>query len=188
MAKPEISRLRIIAGKWRRRQIDFSMVPGLRPTHDRIRETLFNWLAPMIIGSRCLDLFAGSGALGFEAASRGAAHVTMIDSSSKVIKMLEQNRRALAAEDVTVLQQTIPTNGLKLSAAPFDLVFLDPPFGQCLLKPTITWLENESFLSDSALIYVECEKALGELVVPESWQTLRAKQTSSLSYFLFQKA
>ena len=130
-------RLRIVAGEWRGRRLPVLDQPGLRPTPDRVRETLFNWLAPLITGARCLDLFAGSGALGFEAASRGAGRVAMIEKSANLVRVLRENRLLLDARQVEVIQADA---GLWLAgqAEPFDLVFLDPPFAENLLGPTLS--------------------------------------------------
>lgn len=179
--------VRIIAGKWRGRKIDFPALPGLRPTHDRLRETLFNWLMYDIEGKNCLDLFAGSGALGFEALSRGAAHVTFVDSEAQVIKNLLKNAERLeAVEEVTAISGNFPSD-LHFSKAPFDLVFLDPPFHQNFISIAADGLEKKHLLKSGALIYIEAEKSLLNLGLPVEWEMLKLKKTSTIQYGLFKR-
>ncbi len=185
MVEKRQGRVRIIAGKWRGRVISFPDSQGLRPTHDRIRETLFNWLAPDIVDANCLDLFAGSGVLGFEALSRGAKKVVMIDNESKVVAALRQTQEQLQADNALIMQDEIPTHPLKFSDAPFDILFLDPPFKKGLLEKSIRWVEHGNYLQQEALIYIECENELDPLPVPPHWEMIRTKKTASLSYYLF---
>jgi 16S rRNA (guanine966-N2)-methyltransferase len=180
-------KVRIIGGRWRSRKITFPALPGLRPTADRIRETLFNWLAPYIQTTKCLDLFAGSGALGFEALSRGAASVTFVDHAAKVIESLQANAALLAATNAEFILGECPGNMPSLVNAPFDIVFLDPPFNQGLIEPAAKWLEDNQLLAKHALIYVETEINLSPLPVPANWQVLREKHTSSLYYYLLKR-
>lgn len=184
MAK--INQLRIIGGKWRGRKIAFSSSPGLRPTHDRVRETLFNWLAPYIEGANCLDLFSGSGALGFEALSRGANRVTFVDSAKEVTATLQQNVQLLGVKNAEIMlgDCSLP---LTLSSTPFDIVFLDPPFGQGLIAQASQWLESGHALTRDAFIYIEAEKDLHPLPIPENWKVLKEKTTSSLAYYLLRR-
>ncbi|MFZ1575209.1 MAG: 16S rRNA (guanine(966)-N(2))-methyltransferase RsmD, partial [Chromatiaceae bacterium] len=128
-------RLRIVGGEWRGRRLPVLDQPGLRPTPDRVRETLFNWLAPLIRGAWCLDLFAGSGALGFEAASRGADRVVMIEKLANVARVLHENKLLLDARQIEVIH-TDAGPWLAGQAEPFNLVFLDPPFAEDLLGPS----------------------------------------------------
>ena len=125
-------RLRIVGGEWRGRRLSVLDQPGLRPTPDRVRETLFNWLAPLIKGAWCLDLFAGTGALGFEAASRGADRVVMIEKLANVVRVLHENRLLLDARQIEVIHADA-SPWLAGQAEPFNLVFLDPPFAEDLL-------------------------------------------------------
>ena len=131
--------VRIIAGKWRGRKVIFPDLPQIRPTPDRVRETLFNWLMDKIRDTDCLDLFAGSGIIGFEALSRGARHVVMIDSSPMVIELLYDNKRRLAANNLEIHQASVPINA-PVNFGPFDIVFLDPPFSSELIATCIQWL------------------------------------------------
>ncbi len=174
------SNVRIIGGSMRGRKIAFSAGEGLRPTLDRVRETLFNWLARDIAGSICLDLFAGSGALGFEAISRGASHLYMVDSSDKVCNSLNKNASQIGINNITIKNrkalQFLSENNTK-----FDIVFLDPPFGKELLWESLEKLIPH--LSDDAMVYIEQEKN-SQQQPNERWQVLKSKQTSNFSYQL----
>lgn len=175
--------LRIIGGQWRGRKIQFAEKPGVRPTSDRVRETLFNWLAPHIRGARCLDLFAGSGALGFEALSRGADFVEMVDQSADVIKTLQKNIALIGIENIKVSKKRVP-NQLSKPDQAFDIVFLDPPFRQDMIKPCCDWLESNHALADDALIYIEVEKELETLPIPDNWEILKQKIAGQVRYCL----
>jgi len=181
------STLRIIGGKWRSRKISFAPLKGVRPTTDATRETVFNWLAPIIQEAICLDLFAGSGALGFEALSRGAKHVVMVDSSMQVISTLKKNAQTLQIqpEDIEFYCAKIPQNIKKIPAQLFDIVFIDPPFNHGLIKPICEKLEASNYLTKKALIYIEAEKELDiKKVTPESWQILKQKTTKQVKSYL----
>ena len=160
-------------------------MPGLRPTPDRIRETLFNWLQNDIPGARCLDLFAGSGALGLEALSRGAASVVLCDNHPQVVQQLRDHLKTLAANGGEVRQQTaLVMLNAGASEPPFDIVFLDPPFGQALLTPCIQHLEAGGWLSAGAKIYLESESNLQHLELPANWELLREKTAGQICYRL----
>jgi 16S rRNA (guanine966-N2)-methyltransferase len=182
------NQVRIIGGAWRGRKIVFPDIQSLRPTPDRIRETLFNWLMPYIQGARCLDLFAGSGALGFEAASRGAENVVLIDNNIEVIKCLQRNCDKLDANNIDIIQVEMPTSDIHFSKKPFDIVFLDPPFASDLLVSTFQWLEKSELLKSGSLIYIEKARDKKDLQLPPGWQTLKTKKTKSINYFLIQIA
>lgn len=177
-------KFRIIAGKWRGRKIVFPSLPELRPTSDRIRETLFNWLSPYIKDSCCLDLFAGSGALGFEALSRGCAHVTFFDHSKKVIETLQKNAEILNTKNTTFFFEEFPYKINELQHGYFNIVFLDPPFYQGLIRQAAVWLEKTEILAPETYIYVESEKDLS-LMMPNNWEIYREKKTSTIFYRLF---
>lgn len=183
MSRGPRNQLRIIGGEWRGRKLAFAELPGLRPTGDRIRETLFNWLAPYVPGARCLDLYAGSGALGLEAASRGAAKVVMLDSAPQVVRLLREHCRTLNAAQVEVLQADA-LDYLRGPAQPFDILFLDPPFHQDLLAPSCERLESGGWLAPRAWIYLEAERSLGEPILPEGWRLHRSKTAGDVGYFL----
>lgn len=175
--------VRIIGGSMRGRKLRFSTVDGLRPTLDRVRETLFNWLAHDISHCQCLDLFAGSGALSFEAISRGASSVLMVEKSQKVAKNLKQNCELLQIKNCKVTNLAAD-KFLQTNQQKFDLVFLDPPFGKDLLADTLNNLQPH--LNDDALIYIEQEKSNQEFVPEPTWQQLKYKKTGSFSYALYQ--
>lgn len=177
--------LRIIGGRWRGRKLEFPSVEGLRPTHDRIRETLFNWLMHDVVDANCLDLFAGSGALGFEALSRGAKHVTFVDSSSEVCHFLNDSARLLKTDAAHIVQKAYQDIDGTSLGRPFDIVFLDPPFGQAMLGGVVMWLERCNMLSEHAKIYVEVEKGALSTNMPDNWHCSRHKSTSTLDYYLF---
>ncbi|WP_298135423.1 16S rRNA (guanine(966)-N(2))-methyltransferase RsmD [Acidiferrobacter sp.] len=146
--------MRLIGGRWRRRLLAFPAVPGLRPTPDRVRETLFNWLAPWLAGARCLDLFAGTGALGLEALSRGAAAATLVDSHPAVVAALQENCERLGCEASIVASEAcgyVATQG----PATFDIIFLDPPFAGSLLTDALTLILARGILAPAGFIYIE---------------------------------
>ena len=181
------NKVRIIGGEWRSRQLNFPDVPGLRPTPDRVRESLFNWLQTYVINSRCLDLFAGSGALGLEAASRGAKRVVQVESNLKACEQLKLNVQALSANSVQVLAQDV-AQFLQQTPEVFDLVFMDPPFGQNLVIPTSQLLEQRSWLSENAKIYIEVEAKLSLSDLPDTWQLLKNKSAGQVDVYLFQRS
>ena len=150
--------LRIIGGDWRSRKLAFIDAPGLRPTPDRIRETLFNWLQGRVHGAYCIDMFAGSGALGFEALSRGAKELVFVEKNAACVHQLKENLTLLKA-DSTVLQCDALAFLSKIPAPkkPFDLVFLDPPYRQDLVPKSLHYLQNEGLLNENSLIYLEHE-------------------------------
>ena len=182
--KSQPGRLRIVAGNWRSRLLDIADVEGLRPTSERIRETLFNWLSPRITGARCLDLFAGTGALGFEALSRGAAEVVFVEKSAKAIAALERNIRIL---DATAAELHCGDARGYLRAAKknqFDIVFLDPPFAADMLADLCRLLNETSVLARGALVYIEEDRSRPEVELPASWQVLKSKQAGNVRYSL----
>lgn len=148
--------LRIIGGEWRSRRLKFADAPGLRPTPDRVRETLFNWLQMKVPDARCLDLFAGSGALGFEALSRGAQEVVMVENHPVAAKALRENIALLGAQNV-VLVNDDAFRYLGREFAPFDLIFLDPPYRKGLLEPVLEGIFTKSLLAPGGMIYLEQE-------------------------------
>lgn len=179
------SQLRIIGGQWRSRRISFLPLPGVRPTTDANRETLFNWLGDKIIAANCLDLFAGSGALGFEALSRGAKHVLMLDASAKIIKQLKENATLLSATNITFLCAKLPQQFNKIPQQVFDIVFIDPPFHQNLIAPCCELLEQSNLLATNAYIYLEAEQDLDVApLLPKAWQILRHKIVGQAQCFL----
>lgn len=180
--------VRIIGGQWRGRKIAIPPVLKLRPTPDRVRETLFNWLMPVIAGARCLDLFAGSGALGLEALSRGAHFVSFIDNDRKVIDHLHYYLRELGANNATVQQAdsrfSLPKNE---PFQPFDIVFLDPPFHQNEIVPCLEWLKQPGWLAPNALIYIEVEADWPGWSMLQEWQVVRSQRAGQVSYSLIRR-
>lgn len=189
MAKKNASsaagQIRIIGGQWRGRKLPVPDSPGLRPTTDRVRETLFNWLAPVIQQARCLDCFAGSGALGLEALSRYAAHATLLEMERAVAQQLTQNLALLRAENAEVVNADALSWLAQRSGTPFDVVFLDPPFRKALLNNTLTLLEQQGWLAPDAWIYVETEAENTQLAIPENWQLHREKIAGQVAYRLY---
>ncbi len=181
------NKLRIIGGEWRSRQLHFVDLPGLRPTPSRVRETLFNWLQYHIVGSRCLDLYAGSGALGFEAASRGAKAVVQVENNAIACRALKDNAVQLGAQQIKI-QPLDVLRFLAGDAEVFDIVFIDPPFAQGLAATTCQWLEDKGWLAPQAKIYVETEAALQTLVIPENWQLLKSKVAGEVAYRLYERS
>jgi 16S rRNA (guanine966-N2)-methyltransferase len=181
-ADQRYNQLRIIAGSWRGRKLCFTSAPGLRPTPNRVRETLFNWLQPVIRGARCLDLYAGSGALGLEAASRGAAAVVLVDRDPQVVHTLREQLQLLSADQVQAVQADV---GSWLSGAPatFDIVFLDPPFREGLLPAAIRQLEAGGWLAPEAWIYMEAEPGLVP-DLPDNWELYRSKRAGQVGFHL----
>ena len=180
------NKLRIIGGDWRSRCVTFVDAPGLRPTPARVRETLFNWLRNDIIGSRCLDLYAGSGTLGFEAASRGAKSVIQIENNALACRALKENAIALAANQIKIVQSDV-IRYLAGDTELFDVVFIDPPFAMAMAVQTCQWLEEKGWLSKHAKIYVEAESALKLNAMPENWRLLKSKVAGEVGYHLFER-
>ncbi|MDP2902907.1 MAG: 16S rRNA (guanine(966)-N(2))-methyltransferase RsmD [Methylovulum sp.] len=180
------NKLRIIGGEWRSRQIHFVDAPGLRPTPARVRETVFNWLQRDITGSRCLDCYAGSGALSFEAASRGASTVVQLENNPLTCRTLKANAVALDAAQIKLVQTDV-FRYLAGDAELFDLVFIDPPFAMGLAAPTCCWLEDKNWLGQHAKIYLETESTLKLAGMPDNWQLLKRKTAGEVAYYLFER-
>jgi len=179
----DTGQLRVIGGEWRGRKIRFPAVDGLRPTPDRVRETLFNWLAPVIAGSRCLDLFAGSGALGLEALSRGAARVTFVERERNAARQLDETAVSLAPGRA-VVHQADALAWLKGPAEPHDVVFVDPPYDSELLPPTLAALEERGWLQPDAFIYLEAPAKAGVPALPATWTVHRTGRAGAVGYHL----
>ncbi|WP_333501102.1 16S rRNA (guanine(966)-N(2))-methyltransferase [Kluyvera genomosp. 2] len=178
--------IRIIGGQWRGRKLPVPDSPGLRPTTDRVRETLFNWLAPSMVDARCLDCFAGSGALGLEALSRYAASATLLEMERHVAQQLQKNLATLKAGHGKVVNTNALTF-LNQAGTPHDIVFVDPPFRKGLLEETLRLLESNGWLADSALIYVESEVENGLPPVPAGWDLHREKIAGQVAYRLYHR-
>lgn len=181
------NQVRIIGGRWRGRKLPFPDVEGLRPSADRVRETVFNWLQPVIEGARCLDLFAGSGAFGFEAASRGAGRVLMVERDPRVVAGLRSSCGKLAtetvelrAEDALVFLQGPPE--------PFDILFLDPPYRSDLLAPALEQALARGWLAPAALIYVESDDEAALTSIDRRLRFERLKKAGNVWYGLLRRA
>lgn len=187
MKKPTTSgsgQIRIIGGQWRGRKLPVPDSPGLRPTTDRVRETLFNWLAPYLVDARCLDCFAGSGALGLEALSRYAAKATLLEMERGVAQQLQKNLATLKASNAQVVN-TNTLNYLNQPGEPYDIVFVDPPFRKGLLEETLKLLETRGWLANGAMVYVESEVENGLPPVPANWRLHREKVAGQVAYRLY---
>lgn len=175
------NRVRIVGGAWRSRMLPFPDVPGLRPTPDRVRETLFNWLGQLLDGKVCLDLFSGSGALGFEALSRGARQVVMVERDAKVAHALRSNAATLNAENC----ELVVADALKFldrETRRFDIIFVDPPYDLHLLPRVLPRLL--ACLSDDGMVYAESDTPLD--AGPE-WQVWRSGSAGQVHYYLLRK-
>jgi len=179
--------IRIISGLWRGRKLPVHDAEGLRPTTDRVKETLFNWLATDVPHSRCLDLFSGSGGLGFEAASRQADEVVMLELNKAAHQQLTSNISALKTDKVKALH-TDALSYLNQPATPFDIVFIDPPFRKGLLDEVIIQLENNHWLSEDAMVYIETERELVMPELPPNWSLYREKHAGQVSFRLYQRS
>lgn len=183
MHRKKPNELRIIGGKWRGRRIRFPGRPGIRPSPDRVRETLFNWLAPVVEGSRCLDLFAGSGALGLEALSRGAAAATFIESD----RLGADGLREIAAKLAPGLAVVLQADALRWLEGPpqlFDIAFLDPPFESGLLAEAVRRLDSGGWLAPGAFVYLETPAKAGAPALPAGWVLHRSGKAGAVGYHL----
>ncbi len=181
--------LRIIGGEWRGRRLRFPSAAAIRPTPDRVRETLFNWLTALVPGARCLDLFAGSGALGLEALSRGAAHVTFVERDRRALRAIEGSLAEWDAGNAKDWRVIAAEAGEYLAgpAEPFDIVFLDPPFASGLLETVSERLERGGWLAEAARIYVECPAGAAP-AVPAGWMSASSKRSGQVGYHLYLRA
>lgn len=179
--------LRIIGGEWRSRRFAFPDGPGLRPTPDRVRETLFNWLAPYIEGARVLDPFTGSGALYLEALSRGAREALALDLNPDSVAALRGTLDTLRCGTGQLLQADALRYLANQAATHYDLVFLDPPFNLGLLQPVCTLLEERGWLANDAWVYTESEAAPSSLGLPGNWRLHREKKTGNVHYALWHR-
>jgi 16S rRNA (guanine966-N2)-methyltransferase len=176
--------VRIIGGAWRGRRVHFPDLPDLRPTPDRVRETLFNWLQHSLSGTRCLDLFAGSGALGLEALSRGAADVVFVEQFPAAARTLQDQLVRLGGGSKGHVMEMGAARFLRTPAKPFDIVFLDPPFGKGALAEYIPMLDCGNWLSVGGLIYLENERIAGVPPLPSHWELLKSKSAGEVGYHL----
>ncbi len=186
---PRVARhsVRIIGGAWRGRRIPVLDQADLRPTPDRVRETLFNWLRSAVGGARCRALYAGSGALGLEARARGAREAGFVERSAPAAANLRTQLERLRGADRAQVQCLDAEAYLREPVAPFDLVFLDPPFGQNALARIVTLLAAGERIAPGGLVYLESERTAGVPAMPPGWQALRSKVAGEVGYHLARK-
>ena len=177
-------RLRIVAGKWRSRLLQIADDPALRPTAERVRETLFNWLAPQLAGARCLDLFAGTGALGLEALSRGAAEVVFVENSPRAVATLKQNVATLAATGASILTTDSMRYLRDIPAKRFDVVFLDPPYAADMYDELCRLLHENAWCAAEARIFLEQPRDAEMPALPDGWEILKDKTAGNVRYCL----
>ena len=177
------SEVRIVGGRWRGRKVRFPDVDGLRPSPDRVRETLFNWLAPAMQGARVLDLFAGSGVLGFEALSRGAASAVLVERDRSAAGQLRVSATALGASAAEVVEGDALA-WLEADRGPFDIVFLDPPFGTGLQEEALKRLDRPGALAPDPFVYLERPAAEGPPALPAGWTLHRSGRAGDVGYYL----
>jgi len=179
--------VRIIGGQWRSRKLPVNDVEGLRPTTDRVKETVFNWLAPYISDSACLDLFSGSGGLSFEALSRYAKSALLLEKDRGAATQLTKNLITLKCDNGVVKN----IDSLKFlaqdSKQKFDVIFIDPPFRKNLLQQSCQLLEDNDWLTDNAVIYIEMESELAGVELPKNWQCLKEKNAGQVTFSLWQR-
>ena len=180
--------LRIIAGEWRGRKLPVADLPGLRPTSDRVRETVFNWLSMYVPGAHVLDCFSGTGALSLEALSRGAASAVMLEKAGPAAQTLKVNLATLKSDKGQVFNTDSLQWLSQKASQSFDLIFLDPPFRMDMLQATCELLETNGYLNENSLIYIEAEKELSPLPVPANWQPLKSKTAGQLSFTLWSRS
>ena len=179
--------VRVIAGLWRGRKLSVLNAEGLRPTTDRVKETLFNWLMMDVANARCLDCFAGSGSLGIEALSRQAQAVVFLEKFANAAKQLKKNLASLKTDKGTVINtDTLTYLSQKNSTEPFEIIFIDPPFHHNLVPQVLTLLQQNNWLAENALIYVETEKNHPPLLLAKNWQVIKEKSAGMVTSRLIQ--
>ena len=179
--------VRVIAGLWRGRKLSVLNAEGLRPTTDRVKETLFNWLMMDVANARCLDCFAGSGSLGIEALSRQAQAVVFLEKFANAAKQLKKNLASLKTDKGTVINtDTLTYLSQKNSTEPFEIIFIDPPFHHNFVPQVLTLLQQNNWLAENALIYVETEKNHPPLLLAENWQIIKEKSAGMVTSRLIQ--
>lgn len=174
------NRVRIGGGKWRSRLLNFPDAPGLRPTPDRVRQTVFNWLGQDLTGLRCLDLFAGTGAMGFEALSRGARSVVMVENSAQAYRALLDNQRQLEAAGARILKLDALVF-LQQNQQQFDVLFIDPPYNQNWLDCVLPLVGRH--VASAGMVYIEAERLLADT---EQWQVVKYGKAGNVFYHLLE--
>lgn len=181
------NQVRIIGGRWRGRKISFPENSQVRPTPDRVKETLFNWLAPYIVDARCLELFAGSASLSFEALSRQAAVAVAVEKDTLTIRTIEKNASTLQADNIEIVQADCFV-WLKTTQPqePFNIIFIDPPYAIKGLPKSFLLVNSPLWLAEDALVYFESDYPIGDSDLPENWSILKQKQAGQVLYYLVQ--
>lgn len=177
--------IRLISGKWRGKKLPVKDKEGLRPTTDRTKETLFNWLMHDVRDANCLDCFSGSGSLAFEALSRFANSAVLLERDKQVALQLRKNLQTLQVDNALLVETDSISYLQQPAVQQFDIVFVDPPFNKGLASPCCLALEKNGYLTEKALIYIEVEAQLTELELPENWQLLKEKKTGQVAYQLY---
>lgn len=181
----EQNTVRLIGGRWRGRKVHFPDGEGLRPTPSRVRETLFNWLMHDVRNARVLDLFSGSGALAFEALSRGAKEAVLVDRSAPVCAQLARELSGLAGANGRIVRQDAATFVAQKADQPFDVIFLDPPFHRDLLGAVVSAIEKNGFLREGSHVYMESETTPDASIIPVGWRLHRQQQAGQVCYSLY---
>lgn len=183
----KFGQIRVISGQWRGRKLPVISADGLRPTTDRVKETLFNWLAPYVQGRRCLDLFSGTGSLGIESLSRYAKYCQFVEKNKQAAELINKNLTTLRADSTHFkVNHADALEFLPVCQQHFDLIFLDPPFNQGLAEKSIAMIEHHQCLAPNGLVYLETE--LGVTVnVPSDWQCIKQNSTKTMTYQLYEK-
>jgi 16S rRNA (guanine966-N2)-methyltransferase len=176
--------VRIIGGAWRGRRVRFPDAPGLRPTPDRVRETLFNWLQYSVAGTRCLDLFAGSGALGLEALSRGARELVFVEQAPAVARALRAELVRLGGTARAHVIEAPAERFLAAPGEPFDVLFLDPPFALSALSEYVARIDAGNWVKSSGWVYLESERTAGPPTLPPHWELVKSKSAGEVGYHL----
>ena len=179
--------IRLISGQWKGKKLPVKDKQGLRPTTDRTKETLFNWLMHDIRDANCLDCFSGSGSLGFEALSRYAKYCTFLELDKQIANQLQTNLNTLKIDNAQIIQTDSLQYLMQAATIKYDVVFIDPPFNQGLAQPCIDQLASQDHLADQCLIYVEVENTLNTIEFPENWSLLKEKTSGQVRYQLFSK-
>jgi len=180
------SSIRIIGGKWRSRKVSFLTKEDLRPTPDRVRETLFNWLAPSIVDSVCLDLYAGSGVLGFEALSRGAKTVVAVEKDRDNVQQLYSNAETLDTNAIDIYNKDC-LKWLEEESFAADIIFVDPPYKSDLLNKTFDHLEKNNWIKPKSLVYFESDINLEDKNLPANWNIIKRSKAGQVFYYLAER-
>ena len=192
-SKPQTGSFRVIGGTWRSRRLTFPVIEGLRPTTGRVKETVFNWLVAYLPDAKVLDLFAGSGALGIEALSRGVKSVTFIEKDKQAAIAIFENYKLLSNTE-NIEKYVVNIDALAWLSSfdkvplneKFDVVFVDPPFRKGIVNDCLGLLEQNNVVRKGSIVYLEREKEANDIVIPTSWHLLKEKEAGQVSYQLYE--